>query len=94
MLLFVNENDRYMENINDPTKTGAPASDAKSDPTKTVTQAAAYTGLRPATIRELIKSKVLPATRPGGKLLLIRQSDLDAYLKRNPVVDNSMVNNG
>lgn len=47
----------------------------------TVEQAADALAVSPNTVRNLIRSEGLPALRVGQRLVRIRRSDLDAFLK-------------
>lgn len=51
-----------------------------SDEIFTVLQAAQYLKVSERTIRRLIKSKKLTASRVGSRSLRIRQNDIDQYL--------------
>lgn len=51
-----------------------------SDEIFTVLQAAQYLKVSEKTIRRLIKSKKLTASRVGSRSLRIRQNDIDQYL--------------
>jgi len=48
-----------------------------------VEQAAAFLGLKPSYIYNLVHFRKLPAYKPGGKILLFKQSELEAYAFRN-----------
>ena len=48
-----------------------------------VQQAAAFLGLKPSYIYNLVHYGKLPVYKPGGKILLFKQSDLEAYAFRN-----------
>lgn len=46
----------------------------------TVKEAAAFAHVHPETIRRWIRSGVLKASRPGGRVLLIARAELDRVL--------------
>jgi excisionase family DNA binding protein len=48
-----------------------------------VQAAAAFLGLKPSYIYNLVHFGKLTAYKPGGKVLRFRQSDLEAYIYRN-----------
>jgi excisionase family DNA binding protein len=48
-----------------------------------VKQAAAFLGLKPSCIYNLVCHRKLAAYKPGGKILFFKQSDLEAYVFRN-----------
>ncbi|MDR2730929.1 MAG: helix-turn-helix domain-containing protein [Treponema sp.] len=51
----------------------------------TVRQAAEFLGLKPSYIYNLVFYGKLAAYKPGGKILLFKISDLEAYAFRNKV---------
>jgi excisionase family DNA binding protein len=56
-----------------------------------VQQAAEFLGLKPSYIYNLIYYGKLTAYRPGGKMLLFKVSDLEAYAFRNKIGGRSEI---
>jgi excisionase family DNA binding protein len=54
-----------------------------------VEEAAAFLGLKPSYVRNLVFYGKLTAYRPGGKMLLFKVSDLEAYAYGNKIGNHS-----
>ena len=54
-----------------------------------VQEAAKFLGLKPSYVYNLVHFKKLTGYRPGGKKLVFKISDLEKYLYRNQVGNNS-----
>ena len=52
--------------------------------------AAEYLGIKGSYLYQLTHGKKIPFTKPGGKLIYFRKSDLDDYLNRNRVDDDTL----
>lgn len=51
----------------------------------TISEAAEYAGLSESTIRGYCTDRIIPHSKPGGKLIFIKRRDLEEYLMSSPV---------
>lgn len=54
-----------------------------------VSKASVRLGLSEFRTRELIRMGLIPAFRPGGRKYLIREEDLEAFIKSRRVIGNN-----
>lgn len=53
--------------------------------TLTTAEAVAYLGISRRHLYTLTTNRVIPHTKPAGKMMYFKRADLDAYMNRNPV---------
>ncbi|ENI8049709.1 helix-turn-helix domain-containing protein [Vibrio cholerae] len=74
---------QFVENtVSDGSKSNLPPSDKEY---LTVNEAAAYVGAKRSYIYRLTHEKRVSFTKPGGNRVLIKRSDLQAWLEKNRV---------
>lgn len=58
----------------------------------TFDEALRYTGLKKGCLYKLTSSRVIPHSKPNGKMVYFRREDLDQWLMSNPVATNAELN--